>query len=74
MLDQVHSDRSRAEQDRRCNALTSELDTAILYLNRAKDCKIHGALKSADHWRMAAAVALDHIGPELLIIDSDAIL
>jgi len=74
MLDRLHADRSRAEQDRRYNEATSELDVAIRYLNRAKKCIVDGEPNLADHWRCAAGILLENIGPELLIIDPDVIL
>lgn len=74
MLDQVHADRSRAEQDRRYNAATTQLDKAIRELNRAIDCERTGDFDWAKHSRLIAGEILERIDPELLIIDPDAIL
>ena len=74
MLNQVHADRSRAEQERRYSAATTELDKAIRYLNLAIKFDAKGNLGFGDKWRINAAYVLQRIGPELLIIDPDAIL
>ncbi len=73
-LGQVHADRSRAVQERRYNALTTDLDRAIRLLNSAIQFDSRGLWGQANSCRIEAAFILQSIGPELLCIDPEAIL
>ena len=68
------AERAVAEQDRRYNAATTDLDRAIRLLNRASEEEKRGRLVSADSNRIFAARILERIGPEKLIVDPDVIL
>ena len=61
-------------RDHRYNDLTTQLDRAIRHLNYAKDYDRRGRGISADSHRLQAAVILESINPEILIIDPEAIL
>ena len=64
-------ERATAKRDRDCNALTSDLDKAIRYLNLAIKFDAEGDLDFGDKWRIDAAYILQRIGPERLIIDPE---
>lgn len=59
------------EHDHRHNDLTTRLDVAIRHLNRSRDYSERGQDQLADHYRRAAAIVLEEIGPEKLMIDPD---
>ena len=62
-----------SKRDHRHNDLTTELDVAIRHLNRSKAYAATGDDLMAKHYRNAAGVILEEIGPELLMIDPEAI-
>lgn len=74
MLDQLHADLSRSKRERRYNAATMKLDDAIRHLNQATNDHARGDNTSANWNRNQAGFLLQTIGPELLIIDPEAIL